>query len=511
MADSGIMERSIEQTQTASRLSRRGICVVIPTYNNGRTIAGVVGAAMMQCDDVFVVCDGCTDDTVMQLENMVRRPYIVVLEKNSGKGAALREGFRAALAQGFSYAITLDGDGQHYPEDIPVLLDANIENPGALIVGQRMNLKDADRSKGSKFANRFSNFWFALQTARYLEDTQTGYRLYPLKKLVGLNILTSRYEAELELMVMASWNGVPLVSVPVNVYYPPREQRVSHFRPARDFTRISILNTVLCMLAVLYGYPRMILRKLSTFFRSSYALLVYLTGIYMYLIPGSFLVMHSRLDEKEKRSRIHRLLWNLSHFIMMKHGIPGARYSMDNPHGEDFSKPAVVICNHQSVLDLMPLLSLSPKIVVLTSDWVWNSPYFGYPIRKAGYMQASRGIEQLMPQIRKMVDEGYNVAIYPEGTRSMNGKTGRFHQGAFHVAAELGLDVIPLTLYGSGRVMRKGGRKLNRWPMHLEVGRRLSPQELRSLGETSITQASAMRRIYNENYSRIADQIEKNV
>lgn len=498
-------------SQTVARLKRRGICVVIPTYNNGGTIAGVVRAAMLQCDDVFVVCDGCTDDTVQQLESLSEKPSLIVLEKNMGKGAALRAGFRAALKKGFSYAITLDGDGQHFPEDIPVLLQANIENPGALIVGSRLNLEEAERSRASKFANGFSNFWFAVQTGHYLEDTQTGYRLYPLKKLHGLSLLTSRYEAELELMVFSSWNGVKLVSAPVSVYYPSREERVSHFRPGKDFTRISILNTILCLLAVVYGYPRMALRSLSTFFRSLYSLVVYLLGSFLYLVPCSFGVMQTSQSEEKKRARIHEKIWKISHFIMVKHGIPGSRYSVNNPSGENLSRPAVIICNHQSALDLMPLLSFSPKIVALTADWVWESPYYGYPIRKAGYLQASKGLEELMPQIRKMVAEGYSVAVYPEGTRSEDGRIGRFHQGAFLLAAELGLDIIPLILYGSGRVLRKHGRKLNRWPMHLEVGQRLSPQEMQKLGPTMRSQASALRKIYNDNYSRIADEMEKNI
>ncbi|MBO7249571.1 MAG: glycosyltransferase family 2 protein, partial [Bacteroidales bacterium] len=241
-------------------LRDRGICVIIPTYNNGGTILDVVSRAMAECQDVIVVCDGCTDNTLEILSGMADKPHILDLKRNQGKGTALKEGFRYALAQGFAYAITLDGDGQHFPEDIPVLLKANQTHPGALIVGERKDLESADRSKGSKFANKFSNFWFAIQTGHYLNDTQTGYRLYPLKKLRGLSLLTSRYEAELELMVFASWHGVKLVSTPVNVYYPPREERVSHFRPGKDFARITILNSVLCILALVYGLPLAIIR-----------------------------------------------------------------------------------------------------------------------------------------------------------------------------------------------------------------------------------------------------------
>jgi hypothetical protein len=118
---------------------------------------------------------------------------------------------------GFSYAITLDGDGQHYPKEISRFLEANREHPWTLIVGSR-NQEGINRSKGSNFANRFSNFWFWVQTGRRLSDTQTGYRLYPLKRLHGLSLLTSRYEAELELLVFASWHGTEIVEIPIDVY-----------------------------------------------------------------------------------------------------------------------------------------------------------------------------------------------------------------------------------------------------------------------------------------------------
>ena len=117
------------------KLKDRGICVIIPTYNNAGTIVDVVTRAMCQCSDVFVVCDGCTDPTPELLKGMSPAPEIVLLPVNRGKGRALKEGFRAALNAGFAYAIVLDSDGQHYPEDIPLFLEANIKYPGALIVG----------------------------------------------------------------------------------------------------------------------------------------------------------------------------------------------------------------------------------------------------------------------------------------------------------------------------------------------------------------------------------------
>lgn len=162
----------------------------------------------------------------------------------------------------FEYAITIDSDGQHYADDIPLFVKAIIENPQSLIVGER-DLSNVDINGKSSFANKFSNFWFALQTGRRLLDTQTGYRAYPLNKLYGLSILTGRYEAELELLVFASWNGVNIKSIPIKVYYPPQAERVSHFKPALDFTRISILNTILCVAAIVYGIPARIINSIS--------------------------------------------------------------------------------------------------------------------------------------------------------------------------------------------------------------------------------------------------------
>ncbi|MBQ2243569.1 MAG: glycosyltransferase [Bacteroidales bacterium] len=492
-------------------LRDRGICVIIPTYNNGGTILDVVSRAMAECQDVIVVCDGCTDNTLEILSGMAEKPHILDLKRNQGKGTALKEGFRYALAQGFAYAITLDGDGQHFPEDIPVLLKANQTHPGALIVGERKDLESVERSKGSKFANKFSNFWFAIQTGHYLNDTQTGYRLYPLKKLRGLSLLTSRYEAELELMVFASWHGVKLVSTPVNVYYPPREERVSHFRPGKDFARITILNSVLCILALVYGLPLAIIRGGLRAFKTIYALMVFVISSMFVVTPLAFLYLKIGKVTEKKKYNLHRIFYGMARFALFHHGIPGVKYTEDNPHGEDFSKPAVIISNHQSHLDIVPLLSVTPKLIILTADWVWNNPIYKFMIHNAEFLPASAGVDAIMPQLRSLVERGYSIAIYPEGTRSKDCSIGRFHQGAFHLAQTLDIDIVSLTVYGSGRALPKHGRSLRKWPIHLEIGERITPEKLREMGQTSREQASCVRKIYKERFTELANRFEQNV
>lgn len=492
-------------------LKDRGICVIIPTYNNAGTIVDVVQRTLEQCIDTIVVCDGCTDNTLELLSQLEVKPQIVDLKKNCGKGAALKAGFKYALDKGFAYAITLDGDAQHYPEDIPVLLAANQKHPGALIVGERKHLDSVDRSGGSKFANSFSNFWFAVQTGKYLKDTQTGYRLYPLKKLYGLSFLTSRYEAELELMVFASWHGVKLVNEPVNVFYPPREERVSHFRPGKDFIRISILNAILCLLALVYGYPLKLLRFVNSVLKTIYTLLFFVITSMFVMTPLTYIyLLFGKITEKKKYN-LHRIINFMAKFALRYHRIPGVKYTQTNHDNEDFSKPAVIICNHQSHLDLVPLLAVSEKIVILTADWVWNNPIYRFAIRNAEFLPASSGIENILPQLKSLIERGYSVAIYPEGTRSVDCSIGRFHKGAFYLADTLNLDIVPLVLYGSGKALPKRARLLRRWPMHMEIDSRITAETLRSFGESHREQASYLRQYYKNRYTQIANVVEQNV
>lgn len=240
-------------------------CAVIPTYQNAKTLLKVVADVHRVVDTVFVVDDGSNDGTAALLDKATgnERPEKVLTHpKNCGKGAALKTGLTYARQQGFRYAVTVDADGQHRADDIPALLKAVEEEPDALAIGSR-GLQHENMPAKSTFANRFSNFWFALQTLQRLPDTQSGLRVYPLRRLHGLRWMSTRYEAELTLLVFSAWAGVKLLPVPVSVYYPPRDQRVTHFRPGRDFTRISVLNTLLCFLMVVYGWPRIFCRQIA--------------------------------------------------------------------------------------------------------------------------------------------------------------------------------------------------------------------------------------------------------
>ncbi len=489
-------------------LHEKGICVIIPTYNNDGTVGDVIRDTLLYCDDVIVVDDGSNDNTESILSD-ISNITIVMHKRNCGKGCALKSGFRKALDLGFSFAITLDADGQHYPFFINSFVQTLIDNPGSLIVGER-NLKGADRSFGSKFANRFSDFWFYIQTGRLLKDTQTGYRLYPIKKMKGLCLLTSRYEAELELLVFSSWNGIKICTVPIDVFYPSREERVSHFRPGVDFARISILNFFLCILAVIYGLPMRLWRNFMIFARTSYSLLTFSFFSFTFFTPMSWLYVKMGKMTDKKKYNIHVLIYRIARFITLTHGIPGVKFSFKKDERVNFDKPSVIICNHQSHLDLMCQLIFTPKIIFLTNDWVWKNPFYGVLIRNADYYKVSDGIDTILPKLRNVVERGYSIAVFPEGTRSRTCKIGRFHKGAFYIAKQLGIGITPFYLYGAGRVLKKGTYHLCKGKIHIEADPTIGQKELSAIGDLR-SQASYFHKLYIKRCNELSNKIEQDV
>lgn len=229
-------------------------CVLIPTYNNAQSIAQVIKDVLRYTSNVIVVNDGSTDDT-LEVTTSFEKIDLVSYGRNVGKGNALQKGFKRAYELGYAYAISIDADGQHFAKDLPQFLAKIKEQPNSLLIGAR-NMDQDSVPGGSSFGNRFSNFWFKLETGISLPDTQSGYRLYPLASLSKMKFFTKKYEFEIEVIVRAAWKGIKVDYVPVSVYYPPPDERVSHFRPFKDFSRISVLNTVLVLITFLYIKPR---------------------------------------------------------------------------------------------------------------------------------------------------------------------------------------------------------------------------------------------------------------
>jgi len=213
------------------------VAIVIPAYNEARTIHDVASRALAQLQDVIVVDDGSADGTAAAVAGL---PLTLISNPaNLGKGASLWRGFAAAIAAGAEAVITLDADGQHAPEDIPRLLAAAGEHPGRIVIGAR--LWDKDKVPALRyFGNRFANFWVAWAAGAPVADSQSGFRLYPASVLKHVNVFHgpgARFAFESEILIEAGRAGVRTFAVPIAALYPANA-RASHYRSAVDTARI---------------------------------------------------------------------------------------------------------------------------------------------------------------------------------------------------------------------------------------------------------------------------------
>ncbi len=250
-------------TQTSriqSQMEQLKCCVLIPTYNNHKTLAKVIDGVLEYTKNIIVINDGATDATALILQSYAALEQIH-LPQNKGKGNALKLGFQKAVDLGYEFAITIDSDGQHFPKDIPVFLDAlaTETSKNVIYIGAR-NMNQDDVPGSSSFGNKFSNFWFWFETGIRLKDTQSGFRLYPLRQIEKLKLYTPKFEFEIEVIVKAAWNGTLVKNLPIHISYDDAE-RVSHFRKIPDFARISVLNTWFVLVALFWIKPRDLYRR----------------------------------------------------------------------------------------------------------------------------------------------------------------------------------------------------------------------------------------------------------
>lgn len=182
------------------------------------------------------------------------------------------------------------------------------------------------------------------------------------------------------------------------------------------------------------------------------ALTIFVSGSVVLTIV-SFLLLIVPLKKRHKQLFFHHLLRGFAFFQL--YAMMNERKIFQNPYQEDFKEPAIIIANHQSVIDILQMLTLHPKIIMVTKEWVSKSPLFGRVARFAGFVDITKGHENAIGQIKKSMGEGYSVVIFPEGSRSPDGKLRRFHKGAFMLAEQLKADIVPVLLHGSGQAMSK--------------------------------------------------------
>lgn len=213
----------------------RRVAAVIPCLNCEATVAAVATGVAAHVDAVLVVDDGSADDTAARAREagaeVLRHPV------RRGKGCALQTGLEWARDHGFTHVFAVDGDGQHLASEMPALLEASLAEPRAIVLGERSR-EGHDISPMKLFGNRFANRWVEIASGRWFEDTQSGFRIYPVKETLALGGHASHYGWETEVLIRALRAGLPVTCRTVKAYYPPAEERVSYYRPWIDTIRI---------------------------------------------------------------------------------------------------------------------------------------------------------------------------------------------------------------------------------------------------------------------------------
>ncbi len=226
---------------------------VIPVYNHADRVGSVIEGVKKYNCPIIVINDGSTDETAACLEK-IKAICLLTHKTNQGKGAALLNGFNEA-AKTAEWAITIDADGQHDPLDAAKLMQSARENPGAIIIGKRKGMKEQRAPWTSRFGRGFSNFWVFTAGGRWLGDSQTGFRIYPLPLSLNLGVSSRRFQFEVEILVRALWHDIPMFERSVCVKYKQDLPRLSHFRPFVDFWRNAFTFTRLIILRILVPLP----------------------------------------------------------------------------------------------------------------------------------------------------------------------------------------------------------------------------------------------------------------
>ena len=230
---------------------------------------------------------------------------------------------------------------------------------------------------------------------------------------------------------------------------------------------------------------------LLVFFLAAFVIVTPLTLIYIVLWPRT----------KNKRYRYHQMIMFFMRAALK--ALPGVKFSLENKYGEMFDKPAVIIANHQSHLDLLCTMMLHPKVVLLTTDWVWKNPIYGVIIRFAEFYPVSDGYDKNVERLQNLVKRGYSVVVFPEGTRSVTGEIIRFHKGAFQLAQALNIDILPIFIHGAHDVMPKNDFVLREGKLYVEIGQRMPISEAKSMD------AKELRTQFHDYYIKHLEEIRK--
>ncbi|HRH67144.1 MAG TPA: 1-acyl-sn-glycerol-3-phosphate acyltransferase, partial [Bacteroidia bacterium] len=245
---------------------------------------------------------------------------------------------------------------------------------------------------------------------------------------------------------------------------------------------------------------------LRGFLLSAFAFSYFVFGSVLLTVLGFFLVKIWPFGKERGKHMYH---WTMAKFTWSMMYIMGnVKKKIINPLGEKLDKPAVIICNHQSFLDILSTVMLSPRVVLLTNSWVWNSPVFGAAVRMADYYPVMEGAEDSVAQLADRVKQGYSIVVFPEGTRSQDGVIKRFHKGAFYLAEKLELDILPIIIHGTGYTMTKNDFLLKDGRITLKYLPRITQTDT-NFGATYSSKAKLIGRYFREEFQKLSEEIEQ--
>ena len=220
-----------ERVKTAEDRSRESYCIIVPAYEEERRVSRVVQSVQPYCRDIVVVDDGSSDRTAEEARRA--GAVVVVHEVNRGKGAAISTGIRYAREHGFDFAVAMDGDGQHAPEDIPAFVEAYIRGGAPVILGNRMGRSDR-MPFVRRMTNRFMSWLLSREMGQTVPDTQCGFRLYRCDAMPGISEESQRFDYDSEVLLAFAERGVTIGAVPVKVIYGDEKSKI---HPVKDTIR----------------------------------------------------------------------------------------------------------------------------------------------------------------------------------------------------------------------------------------------------------------------------------
>lgn len=241
------------------------------------------------------------------------------------------------------------------------------------------------------------------------------------------------------------------------------------------------------------------------FIKSVFAFSYFVGGCILLTLVGLLFIKLNPFSRTKGKLIYHTILSKFAWSLIYIMG--NVKKQILNPLNEQFKKPAVIVANHQSFLDILVMIMLNPKLVLLTNKWVWNSPVFGFVVRMADYYPVMQGVEEGIDALAGKVKQGFSIVVFPEGTRSPDGNMKRFHKGAFYLAEKLQLDILPIVIHGTGYTMTKNDFLLKNGTITLKFLPRIKPHE-KQWGEGYGERTKKIGRYFREKFNELRKQTE---